>query len=58
MQALPPVGRTTPWLEEARLVLNRLKGELKVAKYVIAQVWKAVASDIGLMMSHAYNPGG
>lgn len=37
-QCLPPVGRTRPWLEEARLVLQELKDDLKVAKYVIAQV--------------------
>ncbi len=30
-----PQGRTQPWVEEARGVLNKLKGNLKVAKCVV-----------------------
>lgn len=36
--AIPPPGRTKPWVQEAQEVLNKLKNKLNVAKYVIVQV--------------------
>ena len=35
--ALPPPGRTKPWMEEARSVLHKLKHQLNVAKWVVTE---------------------